>query len=277
MEQNLRAVMGGEFATKEEAKSIVRTAWRNFARGIYETVCTLHAPKESLKSIALIEGEEHLNGALAKGKGVIALSAHLGNFSIIGARLTSEGYPFSALVKQPREDRFARLIDDMRTRVGVKTISARPRRKAVNEIIRALRGNEMVLIIADEFKSTGVEVDFFGHPSPVPRGPVTLALRTGAVILPMFMIRDRSDRLTLYIGPELDLVQSGDLQQDVNTNVTLFSRRLEEMVRRYPDQWNWLGFRANGERPNRRVAFAKPKVSDDQPKKTSSSSPNPPF
>jgi KDO2-lipid IV(A) lauroyltransferase len=112
----------------------------------------------------------------------------LGNFTMIGPRLAAAGYPFSVVVKHPGDQRFARLIDHYRARVGVKTISARPRREAARQILSALRRNEVVLLIADEFKSGDVKVEFLGCTVPAVRGPVTLALRTGAALIPMFCL-----------------------------------------------------------------------------------------
>jgi len=81
----------------------------------------------------------------------------------------------------------------------------------------------------------------------------TLALRTGAAVLPTFVTRDHEDRLTLRIGEEVRLVKTGDLQQDVAANTSLFAGHLEAMVRRYPDQWNWLGFHRNGRTPRSEI------------------------
>jgi KDO2-lipid IV(A) lauroyltransferase len=112
----------------------------------------------------------------------------------------------------------------------------------------------VVLLIADEFKSGDVKVEFLGCTVSAPRGPVTLALRTGGAVVPVLVTRDPEDRLTLRIGSEINLIKTGDLQEDVTTNVALFTRHLESMVRRYPDQWNWLGFQRNSSQSkNRRL------------------------
>src|SRR3989304_8450634 len=116
--------------------------WRHKASALSETTCTLHSSKEGIRSTVAIQGEEHLKRALARKKGVIALSAHLGNFTIIGTRLAAGGYPFSVVVKHPRDQGFARLTDRYRASVGVTTISAKPRREAARQIFRALRRNE---------------------------------------------------------------------------------------------------------------------------------------
>src|SRR3989338_5595846 len=247
--ENLSMVMGKEFHTREGRETIAWKAWRNFAQGVYETTCAVYDSKEDICSAVAVEGEEHLRRALERGRGVIALSAHLGNFTMIGTRLAAAGYPFSAVVKQPKDERFARLIDRYRAMVGIQTISAKPRREAARQILKALRRNEVILVIADEFKSGGVEVEFLGRMAPAPRGPATLALRTGAAVLPTFVTRDAEYHLTLRIGEEVRLVKTGDLQQDIAANASLFAGHLEAMVRRYPDQWNWLGFHRNGRTP----------------------------
>jgi KDO2-lipid IV(A) lauroyltransferase len=238
MEENVSMAMSDECLTVERRKIVVRLAWRNFARGLYETACALYTSRDMICASVAIQGEEHLKRALEKGKGVIALSAHLGNFTMIGPRLAAAGYPFSVVVKQPPDQKLARLLDDCRAKVGVKTILAKPRRQAARQILGALRRNEVVLVIADGFKFGGsVNAEFLGRAVSVRRGAVTLALRTGGAVVPMFATRDAEDRLTLDISSEIDLVKTGDLQQDVAANVALLTRHLEGMVRRYPDQW----------------------------------------
>jgi len=249
MEDNIALAMAEEFSSPEQRRALVRRIWTNFSRGLLETLWMMHASKAEIVSRVALEGEEHLQRALAAGKGVIALSAHLGNFPMIGARLAATGYSFSVVVKHPGDRRFARLINDYRAQLGIKTISAKPRSEAVRGILKALRGNGIVLVIADEFKSEGIEVDFFGRRSPVPRGPATIALRTGAATLPMFATRDDRGRLTLSIGPRIELIDRGDREQNVAANTALFTQYLEAAVRRHPDQWNWLGFYRDGREP----------------------------
>ena len=237
MEENVSMALSDEFLSVERRKTVARMAWRNFVQGLYETACTLYTSRDAICASVAIEGEEYLKRALEKGKGVIALGAHLGNFTMIGPRLAAAGYPFSILVKHPPDQRLARLLDGYRAKAGVKTISAKPRRQAARQILGALRRNEVVLVLPDVFKSGSVNAQFLGSAVYVRRGPVTLALRAGAAVVPMFVTRDAEDRLTLRISPEIDLVKTGDLQEDVAANLALFIRHLEDMVRRYPDQW----------------------------------------
>jgi KDO2-lipid IV(A) lauroyltransferase len=242
MEENVATALGDEIVNPADRKALIWKAWKNFARGVLETCAVLHLPKETIVSTIAIEGEEHLKQALARGKGVLALSAHLGAFTMIGARMGAAGYPFSVVVKQPKDEHFARCLDDYRALLGIRTISAKPRKEAVRGILKSLRENRIVVIVADEFKSGDVTVDFMGQQSPAPRGPATLALRTGAVTLPIFSTWRPDGSLCLLIEPEISPVRCEDLEKSVATTTALFTRHLESAIRRYPEQWNWLGF-----------------------------------
>ncbi len=254
MQDTLAHTMGEELGTERERRALARHAWRNLMQGVLESVATLYMAKDDLCARIEIKSEDRLREALARNRGVLALSAHFGNFGIIGPRLAAQGYEFSAVAKLAEEKRLAALQYEIGARAGVKIIPARPRRESVARIIEALRRNEIVLLIPDELKSGGVEVDFLGRRAPAPKGPITIARRTGAAVLPVFMIRDRQNRLTLHVEPEIKFVQTGDREADLSTNARLFVQEIEDMVRRYPDQWSWMGLRNPGKRDESRLA-----------------------
>ena len=245
MEENLEAAFGNQY-TAQERTALVREAWFNFARGVLDTTQIMHYSKERILATVAIEGEKHIKRALEHGKGVLALSAHLGNFTMIGPRLAAAGFPFSVVVKQPGDERFAQVFDKYRAQVDVQTISAKPRREAVRGILKALRNNRVVLVVADEFKSGDVMVDFLGLKVPAPRGPATLALRTGAITLPMFLTREPDDSLKLSVGAPIEPVECADLEASVVATTALYTRYIEAAVKKNPEQWNWLGLPRRG-------------------------------
>jgi KDO2-lipid IV(A) lauroyltransferase len=158
--------------------------------------------------------------------------------------LALEGYPSFVLVNQPRNGRFAELMDDYRLQVRQRTIHARPRRDALRELHGVLRQNQVVVMIADEFRQgSGIEVPFFGGNVIARRGPVTLALRTGAAIVPACLVRQANDSLKLIIEPELELDRSGKGSAQIAENTVRMTQWLERTVRAYPDQWNWMNIR----------------------------------
>lgn len=238
---NNLSVALGEQLESQEISAVVRKSLRNFFRDFIEIGLALEASPKDIRAEIPLYGRAHLAAALARGKGVIALSAHLGNFFMVGSRLAVEGFPVHVLVNQPQDARFAEFMDRLRLHVWQKTIHARPRRRASQELLQLLRRNEVAVVIADEFRSgTGICVPFFGRTVLARRGPATLALRSGAAVIPIYMVRDSGGGLTLVIEPEMELVKASGRQAEVKENTLRITQWLERTVRTYPDQWNWM-------------------------------------
>lgn len=222
------------------ARDIARRSLRNFFRACVEMTIALESSESQLRSEMPVSGREHLDAALAKGNGVIVLSAHLGNFFLVGTRLAIEGFRVHVLVSPPRDPAFAELMDDLRSRSGQRTVRARPRRAALKELSAVLRRNEIAIVIADEYKhGHGIPVPLFGGIVNARRGPATLALRTGAAVVPALLLRRADDGLELIIEPELELARTDKSRDRVRESILLMTRWLERTVSTYPDQWNW--------------------------------------
>jgi Kdo2-lipid IVA lauroyltransferase/acyltransferase len=239
------AVAFGEHMSGTAVKNLARRSLRNFLRDCVEVAVALEASDGQLRALIPIIGNEHLDAALAKNAGVLVLSAHLGNFLLVGSRLAVEGYPVSVLVNQPRDGRLAKLMDDYRLQVRQKTIHARPRREAFKKLHDTLRRNEIAVIISDEYRrGKGIEVPLFGKTVIARRGPAIFSLRTGAPIVPACMIRQSDGTLKLVIEPELELDRSGKGGAQIRENMIRLTQWLEGKVRAYPDQWNWMNIRS---------------------------------
>lgn len=237
---NLGLALGEQLPGGKIEKTI-RGSLKNFFRAFIEIGIALAKPPQGLRAEIPLIGEVNLQKALAKGKGVIALGAHLGNFFLVGTRLAAEGYSANVLVNQPRHGAFARLLDRYRLKVGQKTIHSHPRREASKQLVQVLRKNELAIIIADEYRNhSGISVPFFGHMVLARRGPATLALRTGAAVVPINLIRGPDGALRLIIEPELDISRSGRTTADIRENTVRMTQWLERTIRSYPEQWNWM-------------------------------------
>ncbi len=240
---NIRVALGDRL-NDAAIDALARRSLRNFFRCCVELLIAINSSEDDFRDRITVAGRGNLDAALAEGNGVLLLSAHLGNFFLVGTRLALDGYSISVLVNQPRDGSFAELMDDYRLKVRQRTIHARPRREALRELNAALRQNQAVIMIADEFRQgEGIEVPFFGGTVIARRGTVTLALRTGAAIVPACLVRQADDSLKLIIEPELELDRSGKGSAQITENTMRITQWLERTVRAYPDQWNWMNIR----------------------------------
>lgn len=238
------AVAFGERASGANIDEIVRGSLRNFSRSCIEIALALEASNNEMRDLISVTGREHLEVARAKGVGVMVLSAHLGNFFLVGSRLAVDGYKVSVLVNPPKDSRLAELMDRYRLQIGQRTIRARPKIKALKELHQSMRRNEVAVVIADEYRRTkGIAVSLFGKTVIARRGPATVALRTGAAIVPACMIRQLDGTLKLIIEPELEMDRSGKSRAQIEANMVRITQWLERTVRAYPDQWNWMNIR----------------------------------
>jgi KDO2-lipid IV(A) lauroyltransferase len=234
----------GEKLTTAQVEEIVRKSLQNFFRDFVEIAVALVISAEKLRAEIPIEGRENLDAALSKGHGVIVLSAHLGNFFLLGTRLSTAGYATSVLINPPRNRRFAKFMNDYRLKVRQKTIHARPRREALRELGQVLRANELAVVIADEYRrNNGIHMPFFGHTVLARRGPATLALRTGAAVVPVYLIHDKNHGLKMIVESELHLIRTDKDKGAIRENTLRMTQWLEKTVRAYPEQWNWMNIR----------------------------------
>ena len=239
--RNLTAAFGESYSPATR-KGLAKGVQEHFAKNLTDCFWQLRDPDHARATIT-VEGLEKLDAALARGKGVIALGAHIGNFVLVGTRLGAEGYPFSTLFRLPSDNRIKDAIVRRLSLYRQRVIPSQPRRLAVRRVVEALKRNEIVFILGDNLKRGKVDAFFFGQRVPSPRGPVSLALRSGAALVPMYMIRNYQGDLHLVIEPEVLLIRDGNIYEDVSGNTRRIVEYLEKLIARYPDQWNWLTVR----------------------------------
>lgn len=236
---HLRLTLGGE-KSEGEIRDIARESTRNLIRFSLEMTYLSISSPDGISDRITLEGKRYLDQALARGKGVIGLGAHFGNFMIMGAKLASEGYAFNIIVKDPTEDWYPGWGQALRDKIGYKTIPLRPRELCAKKILKALGNNEIVYMVTDDNKpSGGVFVDFFGKKAATAKGPATLSLKTGAPILPIFIIRQPDNTHKIVIEPPLKIDRSFNHSKDVFIITQAFTEVIEDYVRKYPDHWSW--------------------------------------
>lgn len=241
--KNLSAAFGHTYSAATK-KGLAKGVQEHFTKNLRDCFLQMANPQHTRQNVEFV-GSENLQAALAKGKGVIALGAHIGNFVLVGTRVGAEGYPISTLFRLPRYKRIQNTIQRYLPLFHQCIIPSQPRRAAVRLVLEALKRNEIVFILGDNLKRGTVQTLLFGQTVLSPRGPVSLALRSGAALVPMYLIRNYQGSLELVIEPELTLSRNNavDLYDDIDRNTRDIVRYLESLIGRYPDQWNWLTVR----------------------------------
>ena len=230
----------GEEKTPDQLEKLARAFFDGFLRNAAEVVPYGSLPPEGKREYVRIVGKEKLDKALAPGRGVIALSAHLGNFLIMNSRLALEGVPVDLLVKQMKDPGVEDRMENLRRELGYNTIYTKSRIQSARASLASLRGNHVLVVLGDQRPKDGVDVTFFGMPAKAASGPISLALSTGAPVVPMFMVRNEDHiHHTLFIEDSIEMSITGSKEHDLRTNVQKYTDVIESYVRRYPGQWMW--------------------------------------
>ncbi|MDI6606218.1 MAG: lysophospholipid acyltransferase family protein [Candidatus Omnitrophota bacterium] len=230
----------GEHKSRRQLKEIAKSCFIFVAKSGVELLFLMDRPK-LLKERVRIEGRQNLDNALSRGKGVILVSAHFGNFPLMLAYLSLCGYKTAGIMRPMRDAKVEKVFMDKRTRLGIKTIYSQPRSTCVNNTIQALRNNELVVIPIDQnFGSGGVFVNFFGRKAATATGPLVLAQRTEAAVLPCFIIRQKDDSHKIIFEPALEIKAGRDAEETVLINIQRLTEIIESYIRKYPAEWGWF-------------------------------------
>jgi KDO2-lipid IV(A) lauroyltransferase len=194
--------------------------------------------KQELVSKVRIEGIKILIEALKKQKGVVLVTAHLGNYEVASQVVPCLlGLQLASVAKKMRNARLNRLIHNLRTRFGNKIIY---KKGALPEMMQTLRQGAMVAILMDiSRRFDGVEVNFFGRRATATPAAALLGLRCKSPIIPAFCHRNPEGKLIIEIEPPVEIKRTKDLRFDLQFNTQLITDRVERAVRNYPEQWNW--------------------------------------
>jgi lauroyl/myristoyl acyltransferase len=222
----------------------LHTGWRtlmNYANNFADFLRLYHMEKDELLGITRIEGIERLERALKKYGGAVVISAHLGNWEIGSNFIAACGAPLVGVVESggPGEA-FYRLFKRYRQRFGTNLIALEDPSVGL-KLRRYLKNGFVVGLIADrDIAGTGTEVQFFGRRSVFPTGAAFLSLVTNTPIFPSFYLRLQGKGDKVYYGlieEPIQFKRGEDLREDVGRLTGMIVRCIEEMVRRYPDQW----------------------------------------
>lgn len=231
------------FAFKEksekEISKLAKSVYQNLTLSFFEVLTLPSEPRGYNQAIEVL-GLENLDQALLPGKGVIAISCHLGNFVLLGEKIASLGYPFTLVMRDPKDKRVAKFFRKVSDKQEVKVILDRPITACVRSCFASLKKREILYLMLDQNVSEGgVFVNFFGKEASTHTGPVVFSLKTGAAIIPMFIVR-KDNHHQIIIEPEVKLKKFSNYEEDLLGNTAVLSEIIESFIRRYPEQWWWL-------------------------------------
>ncbi len=237
--ENLHLAFGKE-KSREELLAIAQGTFQNLGMMAIEFFRIPKMNVETFKKKVTIEGMEEALRLLEKRKGVLLLLSHFGNWEMMGIMSKLIGDPIMVLAKPMKKNkRVDQYITGIRNAAGLEVVSSI---NAGRTVIKALSKNRIVGILIDQRakRTEGVWADFFGKKAPTTPGLAVLAMKTGAPVVPVFMVRNGFGKHRMIIQNPLDLVHTGDIKKDVEANTQLFNHTLESMIRQYPDQWFWV-------------------------------------
>jgi KDO2-lipid IV(A) lauroyltransferase len=242
----------------DEIQRIAGASYANLGRTTTETaLLPLYDRERIIDLFESVEGWSIVEERLARDKGLILVSGHLGNWELGGAYLAARGLPMQAVARYMENPLFDRYLTRTRERIGLTIVHDD---EAVRRVPRALRGGHAIAFLIDQ-GAVGLAstwVPFFGRLAKTPRGPAVFALRLGAPIVFGVAIRQPSGRFRLTFEP-IDTTATGNLEADVERIVADYTAALERWVRRAPEQYFWHHRRWKHQRPGTPPELGEPK------------------
>ncbi|HLX60587.1 MAG TPA: lysophospholipid acyltransferase family protein [Planctomycetota bacterium] len=231
---NLRAVRGPD-AAPAAIREDARRVFHSFGRYLCEFFGFEHFAGQYIDRHVMIQGREHVDAALKRGRGVLFCSGHYSNWELGAWAVARMGYPITAVTLAHAHSKVNALFVRQRAQRGVKVAHSHD---SVRRVMALLRANETVAMLGD--RATGgptVEVTLFGRKTHLPQGPWRIALKTGAVLLPTFVTRREENDYTLEIGAPIEISGYNERDSSVFALAQAWAERFEARLRSDPTQW----------------------------------------
>jgi Kdo2-lipid IVA lauroyltransferase/acyltransferase len=226
--------------TAKRRVQILRRLYRNLGWLLVEFCQMSGYTPTNTRAFLRCDGLEHYLAARGQGKGVLVLTAHLGAWELSSFYHSLMGYPMSIVIRRLDNALVDNFVNHIRCLHGNRVLHKDDFARA---LLASMRNGETVGILMDTNMTPpqGVFVDFFGRLACTGSGLARVAMKTGARVLPGFLLWDEECRqYVLRFGPPLALECTGDLEADVLANTALFTKVIEDYIRLYPDQWLWV-------------------------------------
>jgi len=232
---NIKFVLGMDL-DNITLRRTVRGVFKNIVKNYFDLTQLSQLGFVNLKESVTIEGWHHLTEAVANTRGTIIATAHLGNFELGAQVLAVRGIKMTIFVEAFDSTPFLRNVAELRQKNGYGILPVTI--GAMRDGLQTLKQGGIVTIVCDrDIQGNGLKVKFFGEEASFPSGVVSLALRTGATIIPIFSVRKSNKDFVIYIEPPLKLVDSGNRNDSIRANLERLVVIIEKYIRQYPEQW----------------------------------------
>jgi KDO2-lipid IV(A) lauroyltransferase len=234
---NLNIAFGSMFSDTKK-KKIAKASFRHFGSVFADIIKIQHMKQDKVRRSLSIKGAEHLEKALALGKGVLIFSAHMGNWEMATAPISGIGKV--NVIARPLDNRLLeKELLQIRKKLGANIIS---KQQAARPILRALLANEMVAILIDQntVRNQAVFVDFFGKSAATTPSLAAFFLKTGAPIVPVFCLPIQSGRYHITIRQPVEIDMTGDEEQDILKITQLCTKIIQNQIQENPEVWMWF-------------------------------------
>ncbi len=235
--RHLALVYGDRF-TPRQRSNIGRSYYIKAGRNLADVMRFKKHFADEIRPLVETEGMEYIEAAMARGRGMVGITGHIGNFELLAAFVQSEGYPVAVIGREMYDPRLDRLLLENRRAVGLTNIATT---ESPKRIFRWLKngGAIGVLIDTDSHRVRGAFIPAFGRWSYTPVGQSIIGLKTGSAFVPMACLRTDDDRYRLVVKPPIEIEPSGDFDTDVYNLTLKCTRALEEIIDAHKDQWIW--------------------------------------
>lgn len=216
-------------------RGVARLIFRSFNEFLFEFFKIPHLESSRVKEVFTLEGLDNLDAARERGKGAIIATAHVGNWEAGGIALSLLGYKLHVVAGVQFSDSMSEHVKDVKRRLNINVVSPE---EGFRTLFRALRNNEVVVLLVDgDVFVNGLPTEFFSKPARIPSGAATLALKTGAPILPGFVKREGPFRFRVCIDDPIFPESTGDKAADVETITRRILSKIESYIEQNLDQW----------------------------------------
>ena len=234
---NLRRVLGSAVDDPEVLDRWVRRSFRSYARYWVEGARLPSISSEEVEKRVVLDGIEHVRQGMAAGKGVIVALPHVGSWEYAAAYLCTQGIAMTAVAERIEPPALFDYFVAQRAAMGISIVPLD--KNSGRALLSTLRDGGLVGLLGDrDIEENGIEVDFFGERTTMPAGPATLALRTGAMLCTGTVYSGPGRDHRAVIDPPIDTSRCGTLREDVLRLTQEIAHRMEEMIRRAPEQWH---------------------------------------